>query len=126
LGNGSRRRGLAPRASLSGKAKNLERVSGSEDGVAKASTKNTLKADDQRQRRRFTATEKTRVENATSGGTGEPEPWWNAKTRRRKETEEGSDRRVDLKRPPGGTHRFAEKGLEVEGARRGSRVTGER
>jgi len=61
-----------------------------------------------------------------SGESGEPDSRWNAKTRRRTETEEGSGRRVDLKRRPRGTHRFAEQGLEVEGARRGSRVTGER
>jgi len=72
LGNGSRRRGLAPRASLSGKARNFERVSGSGDGHAKAFTDDTLKTIDHGQDRRFTVAEQTGVANVTSGEHGEP------------------------------------------------------
>jgi len=72
LGNGSRRRGLAPRVRPSGKAKNFERVSGPGDGHAKASTNDTLKANDHGQRGRLTAEEETGIAKARSGEHGEP------------------------------------------------------
>lgn len=72
-------------------------MSGTGDGPTKASTDETLKTDVQGQRRRLTATEKTRIANVTSGEHGEPGSRWNAKTRRRTKAEEGSDRRIDLK-----------------------------
>jgi hypothetical protein len=75
-------------------------VSETGDGLTKASTDDTLKTDDQGQRRRLTATEKTRIVNVTSGEHGEPGSRWNAKTRRRMKAEEGSDQRVDLKVDP--------------------------
>jgi hypothetical protein len=75
-------------------------VTESGDAVGKASTDETLKANDQGQCRRFTATEKTRIENATSGEHGEPGSRWNAKTRRRTKAEEGSDQRDDVKVGP--------------------------